>query len=42
MVLKLPKPRVIDVDATLIDKVIREEKDEWEKRLERILNGIHS
>jgi len=36
------KPKVVDVDPALLDKVLRDERSKWERKLERMHEGINS
>lgn len=42
MVLRPLEPKVVDVDPALIDRILREERSEWGRRLEKTLKEISS
>lgn len=42
VILRPLEPRVVDVDPALVDKVLREERGEWGRRLGRALKEVGS
>ena len=42
VILRPLEPRIVDVDPALVDKILKEERSEWGKKLERTLEEISS